>query len=236
MNHGERARLHLEVLRAARAAIDATRPVVHVWDGARLHGTYDRPSAAMAAVEALRAAGKNPRVDHDNGRLARLIDHQPGLSGSSDPGTGEGDPTGNAADRPDQPAHDLRRRDQALRAAYIALDTIRHIDANYGPPRPAGEADRLALRRDNSKAEPCCQNCAGISEAHSDLPYLAAPDPRRQGPTDVGGRLAEPMLLCAWCVNFVAANDRLPRPDELEQHRDRSVVRVRSNPTLRRPA
>jgi hypothetical protein len=172
------------------------------------------------------------------GNLTRLVDSQPGLSANHGDGSGGAisDPTGNAVERPDQPAHDLRNLDGHLIAALRALDKSRVVLSNYGPPRPAGEADRLALARENTRPEPMCAECATISEPHSDLPFSKPPDPRRVGPTDVGGRLPAPLVLCAWHVNFVEANGRLPTSRELAVYRDTGRVRVHDPAQRRRSA
>lgn len=175
------------------------------------------------------------------GNLGRLVNAQPGLRAATTDGTGHGpdiaDPTGEAVDRPDQPVHDIDNLDRALRAWFVEGDKVCRILSNYGPARPAGEADRLALRRANTRAEPCCVECATITEPHSDLPLDIPPDPRRKGPTDVAGRLPTPMLLCAWHVNFVEDHNRLPSEREMIEHRDTGRVRVRADQsTTRRPA
>lgn len=241
MNSGDRARAIVETGSAYRWLIAQCRPQIHVWTitprGATLEGSHDRPSDALAHSERLQAAGHTVTVTQDMGRLARLLDSQPGLASGGHGGGDENDPTGNTAGSPDQPAHDLRRLDQHLRAAFVALDTCRAILGNYGPPRPATEADQLALRRDNTKPDPCCEHHARVTYPGSGLPVIEAPDPRRKGPTTCNGRLERPMLLCRWCVNFVGIHNRLPTDDELEQHRDRLTVRVRADEsTTRRPA
>lgn len=187
-----------------------------------------------------RLAGHVDRPGGAPSNLDRLLGAQPGLRGTrydSDPGHGSqiSDPTGTAAGRPDQPAHDLHNVDRDLATVMRALDRIDRTLANYDPPRAANEADRLALARANTRPDPHCEHCATIQEPHGDTPWLVPPDHRRKGPTSVAGRLDPPMTLCAWCADFVGRQNTLPSTDQLEARRDGRRVLV-ADKTPRRTA
>jgi hypothetical protein len=96
------------------------------------------------------------------------------------------------------------------------------IAAAYPPPRAAGEADRLALGRLNARP-PGCQSCAQLRSPAGERRWEPL-DSRRAGPTDVGGRLPIPQLLCRWCVDRVSQWGRLPTLAELELHHRGSHV------------
>lgn len=183
------------------------------------------------ALVDLRAAARHiAGTDHGGtGNLARLYNAQPGLrsGGQGNHGPDVGDPTGRAGTADgDQATADLATVDRLLRSIGLDAGQLARALAAYGPPRPAGEADRLALARENRQTGPTCQHCATIKEPFGDGPYRVEADHRRKGPTTVAGRLPEPLVLCAWCADFTAAHDRLPSARQLEQHRDGRRVMV----------
>lgn len=69
------------------------------------------------------------------------------------------DPTGTAAIRPDKAAQELRDHDKDVRAAEALLERITARLARFGPARPAGDAERALLARENLAPEPGCSNC-----------------------------------------------------------------------------
>lgn len=174
------------------------------------------------------------------GNLRRLHAAQAGLraGGGSGRPTGVSDPTGQAGTTNADPAgRDLGTLDQLLgRLGLDAAQAHRLLD-QYGPARTANDADRLALARENRPPGPVCEHCATVKEPHGDRPFQCEADHRRDGPTDVAGRLPEKRRLCAWCVEFVARTGQLPTGRQLEAHRDgRRVLVADSTPTPRRTA
>lgn len=94
------------------------------------------------------------------------------------------------------------------------------IATNYPPAHRASVTDRRALGLSDG---PYCTSCARTTGADG--------GPRREpirsdliGPTDVGGRLDVPALLCSWCYGCVRDWGRPPTPTEVERHH--SVGRV----------
>lgn len=173
-----------------------------------------------------------------DGNLRRLQDAQPGLRAASYDddlvsGNSVSDPTGNSAGHADPTVSNLHDFDVELEKARKALDAAAVVLRNYGPPRRANEADRLALQRANTKPEPCCENHATITEPHGDLPLLV-PSWKGRNPSDVGGRLPKPMLLCRWCVDFVISQGVLPSKEQLEARRDGRRVKVKATGKVRR--
>ena len=69
------------------------------------------------------------------------------------------DPTGTAGIRPDKAAQELRDHDKDVRAAEALLERITARLARFGPARPAGDAERALLARENLAPEPGCSNC-----------------------------------------------------------------------------
>jgi hypothetical protein len=104
----------------------------------------------------------------------------------------------------------------ALGAATTALRRALSVAALYPPPHPADDADRAALERINGR-EPCCESCARLRRPDG-TPRWEPIDSRLMEATTVGGRLAEPLLLCVWCVERTRAWCRLPTVAELERH------------------
>lgn len=128
------------------------------------------------------------------------------------------DPTFVAAARGVDPAsRDLVELDRICNQLVALVDSAWVIVDRYPPPRSATASDRLALDRENRRGDDGCRNCARI-EGERGGPRWSPVHPARLGPTDVGGRLAEPALLCRWCYERVEAWGRLPSPAELQRH------------------
>lgn len=183
----------------------------------------ERDRAILEALLAARDIVAMVRAGH----LRNLYAAQAGPKAAAYDGTprtrgGDGGPLAG----PDQPAFDLAHLDRHLAAFVKEGDIVRRVLRIYAPARPAGEADRLALARENRPPGPTCQHCATIKEPFGDGPYRVEADHRRKGATTVAGRLPEPLVLCAWCADFTAAHDRLPSARQLEQHRDGRRVMV----------
>jgi hypothetical protein len=149
--------------------------------------------------------------DAQGGTQAQRFDAQ--RSGPTVP-----DPTAAAALRGADPAtRDLVRLDRICNRLVALIEEAWDIADRYPPPRSATETDRLALERENSRGEDGCQNCSRI-EGERGGPRWSPVHSGITWPTDVGGRLAEPMLLCRWCYGRVAEWGRVPSPSELQRH------------------
>lgn len=156
-----------------------------------------------------------------DGALQRISEAQGGLRGSRfDAIASKGspsDPTGSLA---------LRERDVAVRHAEVLASAVGRMDealadaleivALYPPPHVGDAEDRAALERINGR-EPCCQNCWQLTLDNGQRRWEPI-DANMAEASTVGGRLAEPMLLCQWCRKRTAAWGRLPTPDELARH------------------
>lgn len=128
------------------------------------------------------------------------------------------DPTFVAAARGVDPAsRDLVKLDRVMRRLAALAEEAWDIVDRYPPPRSATEADRLALARENARPEPGCESCARI-EGERGGPRWEPVHPKLAGPSDVGWRLPEPMLLCSWCYDRVIQWGRLPSAGELQGH------------------
>ena len=165
--------------------------------------------------------------DAQNGPQAQRFDTQ--RSGPSVP-----DPTYAAAVRgPDLASRDLVRLDRLLVGLERSVVQLLDLVDRYPAPRPANDADRLALARSNDRGDDGCQNCARI-EGERGGPRWSPTHPKLAGPTDVGGRLSTPLSLCRWCYDAVVAWGRLPSETELQRHHRGEVVRW--PPDVERPA
>jgi hypothetical protein len=168
----------------------------------------------------------------DHGALARIDDTRRGIPAARyDRGGGVAgivaDPTANTAiaalewgaDVATQHRYELER---LMLRAIGSLRRAQTIIDLYGEPRSASESDRLALARINTPAEPGCASCARTTGPGGGPRWepVCQPAAGREpvGPTDVNGRLPEPMLLCRWCRDCVHNWGRLPSERELERH------------------
>jgi hypothetical protein len=144
------------------------------------------------------------------------------------------DPTFAAAMRGVDPAgRDIEALDAIVKRLAGLVDEAWSIVDRYPAPRSATASDRLALARENSRADDGCQNCSRIAGERGG-PRWSPVHSKLRHATDVGGRLAEPMLLCRWCYDRVVQWGRLPSPAELQKyHRD---GRVPWPPDVPRPA
>jgi hypothetical protein len=186
----------------------------------------------------------NRIIDHYRaGNLTRLWDAQPGLraavsDGDGVSGSGIGDPTGQQAafgkgddddGRSDPATHSMDLFEQHLRAAFKYLDLAGVELGNWGPPRTATEADRLALARSNSKPDPRCEHCATVESNNGTTGgHWSDVDSRRcrSGPTEMVDRstgqprLRKALFLCTWCADWTEVKGSLPPKAALEAHRD----------------
>lgn len=134
--------------------------------------------------------------------------------------SGTSDPTSRAALGPhDRLAGQLATFDRLLVRITTVANQMELMLLGHQAPRHANDGDRLALQRENTRPEPGCENCARTEVAKGRARW-EPPDPRRSGPTTVGGRLVEPMVLCSWCVDKTGIWDRLPTEKELQLHHD----------------
>lgn len=181
--------------------------------------TSNRETFELAC--SLREAADSLRAALYTGVLQRMADAEGGLTAARfealGSASGHGDTTASWALRGTGMAAGHRGElANALGAARAALERAVAVAALYPPPHAADDTDRAALARINGR-EPCCQNCAHVRAADG-TPRWEPIDSRLQEATTVGGRLAEPMLLCVWCVERTRAWCRLPTVAELERH------------------
>jgi hypothetical protein len=181
----------------------------------------DRQRIQLAAAAGDRLALLARALDHIGGDgltvLARIRDAQGPLKGRSyeaPVSSGQPDTPPAGSFRPDRAMADERDLDDALRTATSAVIRAWAIVGSYPPARPASAEDRRRLGLSDG---PWCASCARTSTADG--------QPRREpiradlvGPTDVGGRLAEPVALCAWCYGCVRDWERLPTVDDVARH------------------
>lgn len=111
------------------------------------------------------------------------------------------DPTGTAGIRPDKAAQELRDHDKDVRAAEALLERITARLARFGPARPAGDAERALLARENLAPEPGCSNCA---------------DPKNGGHWQAVFRGG----ICDFCYRWTKDVGELPGRRECDLHAD----------------
>lgn len=117
---------------------------------------------------------------------------------------------GIGADRALADEHEL---DDCLSTATRAVNRAWAIAASYPPAHTATAAERRSLGLGDG---PYCASCARTPRGDG----APRQEPIRAdllGPTDVGGRLAEPMPLCSWCYGCVRDWGRLPTSEEVER-------------------
>ena len=209
----DRQRLHL----ADRAADTLARIAValsHV-DAGLMFG--DRLRQAQAGP---------PAASWDRTNAGRRLDTADpyGPPATSDP-TGESAVNAVVNDRAGDRATAIERElDRTLRRVAGDVERIADIVAAYGPARPAGAADRLALARQNTPTPPGCASCARC-EAARGVSRWEPIDSRLRGPTTAGGRIPAPMHLCVFCHDKLRLWDRLPTVAELTAHHEGRRVR-----------
>jgi hypothetical protein len=115
---------------------------------------------------------------------------------------------------------DERDLDECLTTAARVITRAWSIVANYPPAHEPTVAERRALGLGDG---PHCSSCARTSRADG-APRQEPIRADLTGPTDVGGRLAEQVLLCDWCYRAVVDWGRLPTPEEVERHHTRGRV------------
>lgn len=177
-------------------------------------------------------------IEADTTVLGRMRDAQAGTQAqrfdAQRSGPAVPDPTFVAAARGIDPAsRDILELDRLGNQLVALIESLWDIVDRYPPPRSATAADRLALGRENSRGENGCQNCARI-EGERGGPRWSPVHPKLHDATDVGGRLAAPMLLCRWCYDRVGQWGRLPSPSELQRYH--RTGRVPWPPDVPRPA
>jgi hypothetical protein len=157
------------------------------------------------------AHGLAHRIDEHTGELraASMLVRAGGVS----------DPTALGAERrsKDVARQHLAEMERCLRKVTSAVRRLQQIAACYPEARVANDEDRRHLERLNGTRADGCASCARLSAADG-LPRWEPADSRRNGPTDVSGRLSEPLWLCRWCVDRVELWGRLPTPAELGTH------------------
>lgn len=117
------------------------------------------------------------------------------------------DPTGSAALIPDKAKEDRKALEADLKALLRLAQSIEARMKEHGPARPANDADRAALDRENIKPEPGCTNCG----KHGHWQPI---DPRRP---NIGN--------CRWCNEYESATGVVPGKRECDLHADGKTVR-----------
>lgn len=120
----------------------------------------------------------------------------------------------------DRALADERELDDCLTAATRAVNRAWTIAASYPPAHTATAAERRTLGLGDG---PYCASCARTPRGDGS-PRQEPIRANLTGPTDVGGRLAEPVALCDWCYRAVVDWGRLPTPEEVERHHTRGRV------------
>lgn len=203
------------VLEAGCAELDRRAKIPSKDDGLRASGLQTGGTTRPARVESIEihvadggpiwrctcgAQGPNVWVPPYDGNRStgqlHLEDHGPSLLDYSDP-TPNAALNGNGHHRPDEVdkrwATYEREIHRMARAATVAL-------AQLAEPKNMDEPHRW------------CQSCMRIQhdDGQQRRPYLTPPWSKNKGKVDVGGRLAEPMDLCRFCWEHVAAEGALP--------------------------
>lgn len=157
--------------------------------------------------------------------MGRLRDAQGNLRAKAFDATGRGAQRHDAtfAGLGDQAVRDEADLNRAIKAAAVEMGKAWAIIARYPPPHRATDADRLALGRTPGHCEPGCESCARTMSPAGG-PRWEPPRPGMANPTDVGGRIERPQLLCEWCYSCVRRWGRLPSVNELERHHRGDIV------------
>lgn len=180
-----------------------------------------RIKLAAAAADRLALLARTLDVIVDGSTvMGRIRDHQGGLRAKTydgAPATMRHDATFAGTLASDPAIADERELDRCIKAAADSVNKAWAVVAAYPPAHNATDADRLALGRLNARPEPSCANCARI-EGERGGPRHEPIRADLRGPTDVGGRLAEPLHLCDWCYGCVRSWGRVPSTAELTKH------------------
>jgi hypothetical protein len=176
-----------------------------------------RIQIALVAAERLAMLGRTLDTIGPDGRTvtARMRDSQGPLRGRSHEapvrganGSGPGSTAG------DRALADERELDAQLAALGRCVGRLWRVVDGYGPPHFATASERKLL---GLADETWCSSCLRV-EGSDGRPRREPVAARPAGPTDVGGRLAEPQNLCQWCYRCVLDWGRLPNPEELQRH------------------
>jgi hypothetical protein len=158
--------------------------------------------------------------------IGRIRDQQGGLRAKSFDGTGSShrhDATFTQVIHTDQAVVDERELNKAIDAAARAATKAMEIVDRYPMAHRATDIDQAALGRLNARDASWCESCARTTGpaggARCEPPRAAL-----AGPTNVGGRLDPPQLLCDWCYQAVRRWGRVPTVDELERHHRGQIV------------
>lgn len=181
-----------------------------------------RLAQAVAARTELLARTLDAVVDGTT-VLGRMRDCQGPLRAKTydaTPSTIRHDGSAGGVDQATRDEHDL---DATLKHASVAITKAWEIVGRYPPPHRANDADRVALGKANARPEPGCESCAR-TESAAGGPRWEPPRSGQANATTVGGRLAEPKLLCEWCYQCVRRWGRLPTVAELERHHRGEIV------------
>jgi hypothetical protein len=156
--------------------------------------------------------------------IARMRDAQGGLRArdyEAAGGNGRRDVTPGGAIRPDRALADERELVTGIETAIRAINRTWSIVANYPPAHRATAAERAALGLGDG---PWCASCARVNGSDG-APRCEPIHPNLTGPTDVEGRLAEPLVLCTWCYRCVRDWGRVPTMSEVDRHHRGARVR-----------
>lgn len=149
--------------------------------------------------------------------IARIRDAQGPLHSRSYEAAGSSRPTGTpppGTGRTDRAQHDERDLDACVTGAAQAINRAWSIIGNYPPAHAANATERAALGLGDG---PWCASCAR-TEGPDGAPRREPIRSDLARPTDVAGRLPEPMWLCRWCYQCVIDWGRTPTPAEVERH------------------
>lgn len=183
-------------------------------------------TAQLAATRLAWVANQLDRVQHGSTLMGRIRDHQGGLRAKTFDGAGTShrhDATFSQAMGADQAVADERELTKAIETASRLATSAMEIAGRYPPPHRATDHDLATLGHLNAATGNWCASCARTTSPAGG-PRCEPPRGAQANPTDVGGRLAEPMLLCEWCYGCVRRWGRTPTVDELDRHHRGLIV------------
>lgn len=155
----------------------------------------------------------------------RMMDARAALPGAAcyDGSGGRGRSPGSTVERlatsVDPTARDRRQLDQSLRALLIHAREIRRLVDAWNP-RPATDKERREVAHVND-VKPSCVHCT-----ERRLEIRKEVEHAQNGPSDVGGLLPSPLVLCRWCKDVVRQVQRLPSEREIDRHANRQRLRI----------
>lgn len=158
----------------------------------------------------------------------RMMDARAALPGAAcyDGSGGRGRSPGSTVERlatsVDPTQRDRDQLDESLKALLTHSREILRLVRAW-TPRPATDKERREVAHVN-ETKPSCVHCT-----ERRLEIRKEVEHAQNGPSDVGGLLPSPLVLCRWCKDVVRQVQRLPSEREIDRHANRQRLRIEAS-------